>query len=179
MYDVPSLTGQRSLGAGTTPAEPSGVGFESFFDANHARLFSALFLVTGSRADAEELMQEAFLKLWERWDRVRDLEDPVGYLYRTAMNAFRRRYRRALVAVRRAVRPPEPADDLRAIEDRDAVLRALRGLKPMQRAALVLTSLRDYSSEEAARMLGTSAANVRMLSARARAEIRAKAGEDR
>jgi hypothetical protein len=35
-------------------------------------------------------MQEAFLKLCERWDRVSGLEDPVGDLYRTAMNVFRR-----------------------------------------------------------------------------------------
>jgi RNA polymerase sigma-70 factor, ECF subfamily len=40
----------------------------------------------GNRAEAEELAQDAFLKVWERWDRVADIEEPVGYLYRTAMN---------------------------------------------------------------------------------------------
>ena len=51
--------------------------------------------MTGNRAEAEEIMQDAFLKLWERWDRVREIDDQTGYLYRTPMNVFRRRYQRA------------------------------------------------------------------------------------
>jgi len=45
-------------------------------------------------------MQEAFLRLWERWDRVSRVEDPTAYLFRTEMNVFRNRYRRAWLAVR-------------------------------------------------------------------------------
>ena len=48
-------------------------------------------------------MQDAFLTVWERWDRVGGMDDPVGYLYRTAMNLFRKRYRRAMLSVRRTV----------------------------------------------------------------------------
>src|SRR6266550_3421480 len=44
------------------------------------------------------------LALFERWERVRDMDDPTGYLYRTAINAFRKRTRRAALAVRRAIR---------------------------------------------------------------------------
>jgi DNA-directed RNA polymerase specialized sigma24 family protein len=44
--------------------------FESFFRAEHARLFRAMYLVTRNSHDAEELMQDAFLNVWERWDRV-------------------------------------------------------------------------------------------------------------
>jgi RNA polymerase sigma-70 factor, ECF subfamily len=179
MYVVGSIAGDWPVGGAMTSAEHMTVGFESFFEAHHARLYSALCLVTGSRAESEELMQDAFLKLWERWDLVAALEDPEGYLYRTAMNGFRKRYRRAALALRRAVRAKEPADDFAALEERDSVLRALRGLKLDQRAALVLTGLRDYSSEEAARMLGTSPANVRMLASRARAALRVTMGEDR
>jgi DNA-directed RNA polymerase specialized sigma24 family protein len=62
------------------------ISFEEFFEEHHRRLFSALCAATANRHEAEEVMQEAFLKLWERWDRVSGLEDPVGYLYRTAMN---------------------------------------------------------------------------------------------
>src|SRR5215212_3982765 len=76
-------------------------GFEDFFGSEHARLFGALCLVTGDRHEAEEIMQDAFLRLWERWDRVGGLGDPSAYLYRTAMNVFRNRYRRATLGVRR------------------------------------------------------------------------------
>ena len=56
------------------------------------------------------------------------------------------------------------------------LIRALRELNPRQRAAVVLTQLRGYSSEEAAAMLGTNAAAVRMLTSRAKTSIRRTAG---
>ena len=68
--------------------------------------------MTGNREEAKELMQDAFLKLWERWDRIRSIEDRNGYLYRTAMNGFRSRYRRAKVAARRGIGlARQPASD--------------------------------------------------------------------
>ena len=57
----------------------------------------------------------------------------------------------------------EPDDAFAAIEDRDAVIRALRELIPQQRAAIVLTALLGYSSEEAGQMLGMRASTVRAL----------------
>jgi RNA polymerase sigma-70 factor (ECF subfamily) len=115
------------------------LGFESFFQENRSRLFGAMCLVTGNRQEAEEITQDAFLKLWERWDRVSILEDPVGFLFRTAMNVFRNRVRRTALAARKAIRLVEWADDLAAVEDRDEMVRAMRRLTPHQRAALVLT----------------------------------------
>ena len=44
--------------------------FAAFFAEQHRGLFKAVYFVTGNRADAAELMQDAFLKLWERWDRI-------------------------------------------------------------------------------------------------------------
>src|SRR5947207_12505551 len=115
--------------AGTDGPRPRpGSSFEEFFSEQHRGLFGALLLVTRDSHEAEEIMQDAFLRLWERWDRVGGLDDPVGYLYRTAMNVFRSRRRRVLVALRRVVRPSEPDDGLAAVEDREAVVRALAPL---------------------------------------------------
>jgi len=50
--------------------------FEDFFETHRRPLFGALCLVTGNRSEAEEITQDAFLKLWERWERVARLEDP-------------------------------------------------------------------------------------------------------
>jgi len=44
------------------------VSFEAFFEAEHERLFRALYLVTGNAQEAEELMQDALVAVWERWD---------------------------------------------------------------------------------------------------------------
>jgi len=54
--------------------EASG-SFETFYDAESQTLFRRLWLVTGNRAEAEELMQDAFLKVWERWEQVGVMDD--------------------------------------------------------------------------------------------------------
>ena len=46
--------------------------FEGFVTENQTRLFGSLCLITGSRYEAEEIAQEAFVRVLERWDRVRD-----------------------------------------------------------------------------------------------------------
>ena len=50
--------------------------FEAFYEAEAQTLFRRLWLVTGNRAEAEELMQDAFLSIWQRWDRVGEMDDP-------------------------------------------------------------------------------------------------------
>jgi RNA polymerase sigma-70 factor, ECF subfamily len=150
--------------------------FEEFFRAEYARLFRSLCLVTGSKDEADEVSQSAFLKLLERWDRVGSMDDPTGFLYRTAMNEFRSRYRSAARAMKRAVTSTRQDDAFAAVEDRDVVIQALRTLIPQQRAAVVLTALLGYSSEEVGEMLGMKPATVRTLSSRARSAMRQTLG---
>ena len=121
--------------------------------------------MTGNRDEAEEIMQDAFLRLWERWERVSAMVEPVGFLYRTAMNLYRKRLRRAAVAVRKATNLL-PHDALAAVEARDEATRLLRTLTPREREALVLTAYLGYSTEEAGTLLGIKANTVRVLTAR-------------
>ncbi len=147
--------------------------FEEFYESNFRRVFTGLCLVTGDRHEAEEVAQESFLRVFERWDRVGVLEDPTGYVFRVAMNVFRSRYRRAALAVRRALSlAPGETDDLGAVETHDEVIRLLRKLTPPQRAAVVLTAILDFTAEDAARLLGIRTSSVRSLTTRARAEMR-------
>jgi RNA polymerase sigma factor (sigma-70 family) len=150
--------------------------FEDFFEAESRALFRRMCLVTGNRHEAEELMQDAFLKVFERWDRVRSMDDPVGYLYRVAFNDFKRRSRRAALALRRTAGVAPRGNEFEAAEARDAVVRALAHLTPRQRAALVLTELLDYSSEEAASLLGIRPVTVRSLASRGRIVMRKAMG---
>jgi RNA polymerase sigma-70 factor (ECF subfamily) len=146
--------------------------FEDFFDAERARLFGALSVMTGNRHEAEEIMQDAFLRLWERWERVSAMDEPVGFLYRTAMNLYRKRLRRAAVAMRKVTNLLPPDDALAAVEARDEATRLLRTLTPREREALVLTAYLGYSTEEAGTLLGIKANTVRVLTARARASLK-------
>ena len=153
-------------------AHAAAPSFEAFFEAQRARLFGALVVMTGNRAEAEEILQDAFLTVWERWERVAAMEEPVGFLYRTAMNLFRKRVRRAAVAVRKAVHLLPRGDELAEVEMRDEAVRLLERLTPRERAAIVVTAYLGYSSEEAGELLGIQATTVRVLTNRARASLR-------
>lgn len=161
---VSTATGSHSVEA--------TAGFEAFFEAERPRLFRALLLVTRNAHEAEELMQEAFVNVWERWGRVRTMDDPTGYLYRTAMNGYRSAYRRVLRAARRTVGFAREEDPFAAVEARDEALQALARLTPRQRQAVVMTELLGYGYEDAARAMGVRAGTVRMLVSQARATLR-------
>jgi RNA polymerase sigma-70 factor (ECF subfamily) len=150
--------------------------FDEFFDEDHERLFKALYFVTGNRQDAEELMQDAFLKLWERWDEVHRIEDLTAYLFRVALNGFRMRRRRAAMAIRKVIPIPESRDVFLDAELRADVRQLLLEVTPRQRAALLLVDLLGYSSEQAARILGVRPSTVRALATKGRQALRATEG---
>jgi len=153
--------------------------FEGFFAEHAPVLFRRLCVITGNTSEAEEIMQDAFLGMWERWDRVRDLENPEGYLYRAAMNRFRNRYRRARMALRRLPHPAPPSEPFAEIDRQQDAVAALATLSPRQRAALVLLDVMDLPAEEAARMLGVGTGTVRGFASRARATLRERLGDER
>src|ERR671914_2420350 len=66
--------------------------FAEFFELEHARLGRAIYLLTGDAVEAEDLVQEAMARAFERWDRVSLMAEPAGYVYRIASNLHRRRY---------------------------------------------------------------------------------------
>jgi RNA polymerase sigma factor (sigma-70 family) len=148
--------------------------FEEFFDRERDRLFGLLVLVTGDRHEAEEIAQDAFVAVWERWDRVRSVENPAGYLHRTAINAFRKRHRRARALGRitgsMSPRPSSgPADSALMLSE------TLRALTPRQRAALVLTELLGYTASEAAAALRVKASTIGALKHQGRTALRREA----
>lgn len=147
------------------------IAFEDFFHSEKDRLLQLMSVITGSRAEAEDITQEAFTHLFERWEAVATMDNPAGYLHRAAMNQFRSRYRRTAVALRRAVALGPTRDVFEEVDDRDLAIRALGALPPRQRAALVLTEALGYSGEEAGRLLGVQATTVWALTHQARAAL--------
>ena len=169
---------QRSLRVirGGRPEEPPAdqpepLDFDDFFATESEALFRRLWLVTRDRAEAEEVMQDAFLSLYERWDRMAAVEDPKAYLYRTAFNAWNKRSRRMAHALR-DVLAPSRGDDVDAADARTVIGDALAHLSPRQRAAIVLTELLGFSSEDAGRILGIRAVTARVLTSQARTAMR-------
>jgi RNA polymerase sigma-70 factor, ECF subfamily len=154
-------------------------GFDAFYGSEHVRLFHALFLLTWSREDAEDVSHEAFVRVLERWERIRDMASPRAYLYRTALNlhrnGLRRRWRwtRLVLSERGVERDASEAAIARA-----DVLRALGAVSREQREALVLVDFLDLSAGEVAAVLGIDAAAVRARVHRGRTRMREELSED-
>jgi RNA polymerase sigma factor (sigma-70 family) len=162
------------VGLADAPAA-APASFDAFFEEGHDRLFRALYFVTGSRQDAEELMQDAYVKLWERWGD-RKIQDPTAYLFRVALNGFRMRRRRAAMAIRKVVPVSEARDPFVDAEIRADVRRLLLEITPRQRAAVLLVDFLGYPSEEAAQILGVRPSTVRALATKGRQVLRSSEG---
>ncbi len=153
--------------------------FEEFFEAERDRLFRALFAITRSRPEAEDISQEAFVRVWERWDRVSAMDERVGYLHRTAMNLFRDRRRRVVREMKRVIGHSPPPDGFEAVEARSVAAIALGSLTERQRAVVVLTEGLGHSAEEAGALLGIKGSTVRALLHQARSALSATPMEER
>lgn len=128
-------------------------------------------LVLGSRESAEEVVQDAFVKLDGSWDRVEDPARRAAYLRSIVMNLARSRLRRRLVA-RRHRPAPEPdgsaADDAVLLrDDRRQVIEALQSLPARQRQCLVLRYYAELDEGEIAETLGISRGTVKSSTHRA------------
>ena len=156
-----------------TAERASAPTFEDFFFEQHDRLYRALFFVTGGASEAEDIAQDAFLRLWERWDDVGRIDDPVAYLFKVAMNGFRMRVRRAKVAARHFAQPTPAADVFHEVELREDLRQLLASLPVRQRAALVLTEILGYDAAKAGEILGARPSTVRSLVHRGRATLKA------
>ena len=172
---------ERPVAADTSEASERAEAppeFADFYRSERSRLFGTLAIVTGSRSEAEELVQEAFVRVWERWERVSAHPDPVGYLYRTAFNLVRQR-RRAIrrAAARRSATAVLP-DPFERADDLADVAAAMRRLTVRQRTAVILTDLLDFDSKEAGRLMRARPGTVRSLASQGRAALRQAMGDD-
>ena len=163
---------QQSTGSDRLERVSGALAFELFFEGERRHLFRALFLMTGSVHEAEEIAQDAFLKVWERWDRVSTMVNPAGYLYRAALNLSRSRFRRLLRVAKVPFSPERSLDPYGAADARDAVVRTIAGLSPRQRQALVLTDLLDRSTDETAELMHVTSSTIRSLVSEAHRAMR-------
>jgi RNA polymerase sigma-70 factor (ECF subfamily) len=151
--------------------------FEEFFEQQHLRLARALYLLTGSASEADELTQEALVRVYERWDRVSRMDSPEGYLFRTALNLHRSRIR-FLTSRARQLREPAPqTDPADVVQQRDSIARALGSLPVGQRGAVVLVEWLGMDQEDAAKTLRIKPGSLRSRLSRAKAALREQ-GED-
>ncbi|HEX2895456.1 MAG TPA: SigE family RNA polymerase sigma factor [Marmoricola sp.] len=138
------------------------------------RLVRTAFLLCGDLHRAEDLVQDALVKVALRWERLRD-GHPEAYARRVVVNSnisWWRRHRRETAADPRE-QPAEPPDTDTTL----VVRRALARLTPNQRAVVVLRHLDDLTERETAEVLGVSIGTVKSQNAAALARLREGAPE--
>jgi len=134
--------------------------------------------LTGSLEDARDVSQEVFLKLYRNLDKVDTAGAVSSWLYRVTVNACHdlRRRQRPTTSVDDAAEPrdrsADPQEVLSEAERREVLRLSLRKLPEKERAALVLRDLEGLSTEEVARILGSSEATVRSQICKARVKVK-------
>ena len=152
-------------------------GFDEFVAVRYAELLRVAYLLTGSRPEAEDLVQTALIRVLRRWSRV---DDPMPYVRRAMVNQHHSWYRQSWRRLERPVdRPPERAVVDEAIERVDPALRSalwelVLQLPPRQRACVVLRHYEGLGEQQTAEALGLGVGHVKSATSRGLAALRAR-----
>ena len=148
----------------------------ALYTSHYRELVRLAAYLTGDRDSAEEVVQDAYVKVHGSWRGVRELDKGEAYLRTTVVNLCRSRLRRRQVAARHR---PEPLPDVASAEagalvlvQRHAVLDALHALPRRQREAVVLRYYGDLSEAQTAAAMGCSVGAVKSHTSRAMAALR-------
>ncbi len=148
--------------------------FAAFMAARQPALLRTAYLLTGSQADAEDVVQTALAKLYLSWHRVRVRESLDSYarsiLVNECRSLWRRPFRRREVITEVL---PERDGTSREYDGRDETLwRFVQTLPPKQRAVVVLRYYEELTEAEVAATLGISVGTVKSQASRALAALR-------
>lgn len=154
--------------------------FKSLYLGFHPKLYRVAFALVGNAADAEDLLQEVYAKLWNMRGQLTDVRSPEAFAVTMTRNvcldflrsADGRRKRTEIDKV--PLREPDPPPDQRT-EARDLLGRVrevIDRLPGNQRQVLRMRAIEEFSLEEIAEMTGLSPGNVRTTLSRARKTVK-------
>ncbi len=163
-------------------AEPRPTeGFDRFYATAYPSAVRLALVLTGDRAAAEDVAQEAFVSAYRHWPKVSGYESPEGWLHRVVTNRCisRSRWVRSQSSLFERLRPGAAAarDDADPTEA-EAVLAQIRRLPRRQAQVMALVVLGDRTPADIAAVLGCGEASVRTHLARARATLAQRLASD-
>ncbi len=149
--------------------------FTEFYLDMHPRLVAAVTGFCGDPEVGREAADEAMVRAYERWARVREMESPHGWVTATAVNEARRilRRRRRLATLLRAQNPRVTVDG-----PAGEVWHLVADLPERQRQAVVLRYLADLTEPDIAAAMGVTRGTVSTTLRSAHARLRSKLGEE-
>lgn len=154
----------------------------ALYTAHYRSLVRLAVLLVDDVGTAEEVVQDAYVKMHGAWWRIREPQAALGYLRTTVLNLARSRLRHRKVVRKHepAAPPDEPSAEHGALArlERDRVVAALRTLPNRQRECLVLRYYGDLSEAQIAAAMGISTGAVKSHASRGTAALRAALTED-
>jgi RNA polymerase sigma-70 factor (sigma-E family) len=158
--------------------EGSTVEFSAFLDERQLALLRLAIVLCGSRAAAEDVLQEVLLRAFAQWSRIGGLDSPYGYVRKMLVNEHLSWRRRSARQLSRAVVEPEIASDpVERIAVRDDLLRRLAALPHRQRTAVILRYFEDLDDAEIARVMACAPVAVRSYVSRGLKALRVDASQ--
>jgi RNA polymerase sigma factor (sigma-70 family) len=163
----------------TVPSACGGVltqELEQVFREHAQMMYRSAFSVTGNCQDAEDVLQNVFLKLLQRETPVEFRTNPKGYLYRAAVNRsldiVRSRKQRNFTGDVEQLVAGTPEPNAGESEGARLLRLALAQLRPRAVEVLILHYKHDYSTAQIAAMLGTTQSTIAVTLFRARARLK-------
>lgn len=153
-------------------------GFDDFYLAHAPQLVRQLHAMTGDLAEAQDCVQEACARAWQRWDRISGYEAPEAWVRQVAWRLAVSRFRRVRTGLRATARLGPAVDVPAATPDRVALLAALATLPAAQRRAIVLHHVAGLSVQEVADETGSPTGTVKARLARGRAALAVLLADD-
>lgn len=164
----------NSAASGAAAAEAE---FDAFVRATSDTLHRTAYLLTGSRAGAQDAVQSGLTRVYLAWNRRAEWGNRVAYARRCVVNvvlADRARAWSGELPTSDVAERVSSGDDAAGADDRDALRRALRTLPPRQRTAVVLRHYLDLSEAQTAAELECALGTVKSLTARGLLALRAE-----
>ncbi|MEW2519116.1 SigE family RNA polymerase sigma factor [Actinacidiphila alni] len=161
----------------TAQPEPAA-DFDQFYAATAKRMVAVVYTITGDLGEAEDAVQEAYARAWQRWPKLVAEGDPAPWVRTVAVRLAVSTWRKARNRMRAHFRHGPPPDAPALAPDRVALIAALRTLGDDQRTAVVMHHLLDLPVEEIARQTGVSGAAVRARLSRGRRALGALLQDD-
>jgi len=155
-----------------------GEEFRQLFEKSRRDLLAQAYLLTGDQQEAQDLVQEVFLRAWRSWTQLAAVDNQRAWLRRVLYNLAVGRWRG--LRLRRGLLkglPPLVSTPVPEAERLD-IVRALQSLPSRQRQALVLVAVFDLTTADAAREMGANEGSVRVWISRARANLEPLLGPD-
>jgi len=155
---------------------PYDGSLDDLYTASYRRLVAQLYAVTGNRQEAEDVVQEAFMRAMGRWDDVRTYDNAEAWLRTVALNLARSRFRRAVRGVAALVKHGVPHEETELSPDHVALMSAMKALPEAQREALVLHHFAGLSVDEVAASVGAPSGTIKARLSRGRAALAGSLG---